>query len=161
MYWTIQEIVASYKRSGEDREQIDIIAQCNGCTSEKIEEILEKQGCKINREKRRRRGRKKMEIPETEYKKTAKQARTEQEAQITEQEDQIAEQEEEQTETEEQEEQEEPQEAMPEIVKEALRKSLAKIAGDLVEILDQQAELKNKEDKLTREYQTIKQYMKE
>ena len=102
-----------------------------------------------------------MEIPETEYKKTAKQARTEQEAQITEQEDQIAEQEEEQTETEEQEEQEEPPEAMPEIVKEALRKSLAKIAGDLVELLDQQAELKSKEDKLTREYQAIKQYMKE
>lgn len=52
LQWSIAEIVGSYRRSGEDKDQIKIIAECNGCDIETIKNILREQGFEIKERKR-------------------------------------------------------------------------------------------------------------
>ena len=65
MEWTHLEIAGSYRRSGEKASQIQIIAECNDCSKEKIKQILRKQGFEIKEKEKKTMARPKKEEPIT------------------------------------------------------------------------------------------------
>lgn len=65
MQMTEIEIVGSFKRSENRKEQIEILAQLNACDKEEIEGILEKYNIDVSKYKKKKR-KKKEEVAEAE-----------------------------------------------------------------------------------------------
>lgn len=63
MEWTPLEIAGSYRRSGEEASQIQIIAECNACSKEQIKQILREQGFEIKEKEKKTMARSKKEEP--------------------------------------------------------------------------------------------------